>query len=67
MWSYNITDDPISDFDRYEEEQQEWLEKRPVCIECGEHIKDEEAYYIEGEFICEECIKGFKKFVDDFI
>jgi non-homologous end joining protein Ku len=35
------TDDPIADFDRYDKEQQERLEQRPVCSVCGEHIQDD--------------------------
>ena len=55
------SDDPLADFDRYDEEQNKWLERRPVCVDCGEHIQDETAYYINGEWICEDCMDSYRK------
>lgn len=43
-----------------------WLARRPVCSECDQHIQDEEAFYINGEWICEKCMDNYKRFVDDF-
>jgi formylmethanofuran dehydrogenase subunit E len=41
--------------------------RRPVCSRCGEHIQEEEAYLIEGAFICQKCMEqDFKVWVDDF-
>lgn len=40
-------------FARHDAEQEAQLKKLPECSECGEHIQDEEAYYINGEWICE--------------
>jgi len=55
------TDDPIADFNRHDAEQNKWLEQRPVCVDCGEHIQDEEAYYINGEWICETCMDSYRR------
>lgn len=51
------TDDPLADFARYDAEQQEALGKLPKCSECDEPIQDEYAYYINGEWVCECCMR----------
>lgn len=53
------SDDPVSDFARHDAEQEAWLLKRPVCADCGEHIQDEEAYYINGEWVCMDCMDSY--------
>ena len=55
------TDDPIADFNRWDEEQNRKLEQFPVCADCENHIQDEEAYYINGEWICEGCMDSYKR------
>ena len=62
MW----TDDPIADYERYEREQQRQLERLPKCSDCGQHIQDEEAYYLNGEWICLECGKWIDEAGIDF-
>lgn len=57
FWS----DDPERDADRYYNEQEKWLLSRPVCCSCEEHIQDDYAYFIDDEWICEDCLKYFKK------
>ena len=65
---YIRTDDPVRDYDRYAEEQDKLLQKMPVCSYCDNHIQDTYLYEIEGEIICEECIKdNFRKNVEDYI
>ena len=62
------TDDPERDFDRYDAEQQEQLEKLPVCSYCLEPIQDDYLYEINDEVICEECLnENFRKNVEDYI
>lgn len=64
------TDDPIADFLRHDAEQEEWLRSRPKCCICGEHIQDEQAYLFEytkrDKWICEDCMRGHLKYVDDY-
>lgn len=55
MW----TDDPIRDYDRYCAEQEREMERLPRCSECDEPITDDFCYYINGEYICEECMKDY--------
>ena len=50
----------------HEAEQEQSLSKRPVCSECDNHIQDEQAFYINGEWICEKCMDTYRKWVDDF-
>lgn len=61
MWR---TDDPVMDFARYDAEQTERMKKLPRCSECDEYIQDEYAYYINDEWICEECMRRYLKPVD---
>jgi formylmethanofuran dehydrogenase subunit E len=58
------TDDPHADFDRHERRKTEWLDSRPKCSDCNEPIQDEHAYYIHGEWICEECVEECRKAVN---
>lgn len=63
-----FTDDPLSDFDRYDRQQEEWLNGLPVCDCCGEPIQDDFCYEINGEYICKDCLDmHFRKAVDDII
>ena len=58
---FYYSDDPVADFSRHDAAQNRRLAQRPVCSECEEHIQDEEAYYINGEWICESCMEGYKR------
>lgn len=42
-------------------QQEKALSERPVCADCDQHIQDEEAYYINGEYICESCMDSYKR------
>ena len=55
------TDDPLMDFARYDAEQNRRLEQLPVCADCDEHIQDETAYYINGEWICKNCMSSYER------
>lgn len=50
------TNDPVADYHAYAADQERELKKRPMCSECDEHIQDEYAYYINGEWICNDCM-----------
>lgn len=49
----------------HEMEEQEWLESRPICSECGEHIQDEYAYKIGGRLICKCCMESYSVAVEE--
>ena len=50
------SDDPVADFERHDREQQRKLEKMPVCKECGEHIQQEDAVLLDGNWYCDDCL-----------
>lgn len=61
------TDDPIADFLRWDEEQNQQLERLPVCADCGERIQDEHLYLINDEVICHDClVRYYRKSTDDY-
>lgn len=63
-----FTDDPIADYDRYCAEQEQAMQKYPVCAVCGKAITDDFLYHIEGDIYCEECMKdNFRRPTDDFM
>ncbi len=37
---------------------EEWLEKRPRCVCCGEPIQDDHAYRFDGKLWCEDCVNN---------
>lgn len=57
--------DPIADLRMYQEDEARWLESRPKCSECGEPIQDESAFFYNDEWICEDCMMSFRKWVED--
>ena len=52
-------------FEAHEAEQERWLDMLPRCCECDEPIQDDYLYEINGEYICERCLKdNYRKSVD---
>ena len=51
-------------WEAHDAQQEQALSERPVCADCDEHIQEEEAYYINGEWICERCMDSYKRVVD---
>lgn len=45
--------------------QENWLQNRPTCDCCGEHIQDESYHVIMGERICDRCLDGMIVYVED--
>ena len=63
---YYRTDDPFADFDRWSEDLERCLHRRPKCDICHEHIQDDYGFRIQGELICERCLnKHFKEDIED--
>ena len=59
------TDDPVADFLRHDAERQSRQRRRPKCCDCGEHIQDEQAYFIDGKWFCEACMNEYKQTIDE--
>lgn len=53
--------DNYSQWEAHELEQEAWLAKRPECADCGHPIQDEEAYYINDEWICVNCMDSYRR------
>lgn len=54
-------------FEAYQASVDNWLDSRPVCIECGEPIQDDFLYDINGDIYCEECMKDvFRQSTDNY-
>lgn len=51
-----------------EAEQSRWLEHLPKCRCCREPIQQEAAFYFDGDWFCDECIKNNMEevIVDDY-
>ena len=55
-------------WERYDAEQERKLDKLPRCIECDEPLQDEHCYYINDEYICEDCMNSNHRiWVEDII
>lgn len=58
------SDNPLRDFRYWSEMQEEWLNSRPICDECGMPIQKDRYYEIEGKKYCPDCIELAMKFID---
>lgn len=58
--------DPIRDFERYDSDREEELEKLPKCKYCEEAIQQDTAVYLEDEdeYICDSCLHGMRQSID---
>ena len=54
-------DDPARDFAAWDAEQQRNLDRLPECADCGNPIQDETAFYINCEWICEDCMDFYRR------
>lgn len=64
------SDDPAMDFLRYDLEQEERLARCPQCENrrCGKLIQDEFYFEIDGEVLCEGCMKDrYMRRTEDFV
>lgn len=43
---------------------EEWLETRPICCLCGEHIQEEKAVRFRGEWVCMGCIDDNTQYLE---
>lgn len=66
--SYFRKGDPLDDFDLLDREMARREARLPVCDNCGQRIRDEFYYDVEGEVFCEECLKDlFQRSTADYI
>lgn len=55
------TNDPLSDFYRHDAEQDKQLKRLPRCAKCGEYIQQDTAVYIDGDWLCDDCVDRFRR------
>ena len=55
------------DIENYDRAQAREMERLPRCSECDNPIQDDYCYQINGELICEECMKDYRISTEDFI
>lgn len=53
------------DYEERDSAQEAWLQRRPVCVCCGEHIQDESAHLIGGDYYCDRCLDDTTVYFDD--
>lgn len=53
--------DPVRYAMIHDNEAEAWLQSRPVCVRCGEHIQDEDLYDLDGDYYCEDCANDWLK------
>ena len=46
-------------------DQEQWLQRRPKCICCGEHIQEESAVQIRGDYYCDRCLDDMRVYFED--
>ena len=62
------SDDPDLDFIRHDIEQARMEARLPVCDDCGIRINADDYYDVEGEILCEECMKErYCKSTEDYV
>lgn len=61
------TGNPDRDFDRWEAKQERRLAELPRCSDCDNPIQQDTAVYINGEWLCDECLDSYRRGVEDCI
>lgn len=60
--------DALEMWERHDAEQEAELMKLPICDYCNEPIQDDYLFDIEGDIICEDCMKyHFRKRTEDYM
>ena len=60
------TDDPIADFERHDAYKERSLRRLPVCCMCDEHIQQERAVRINGDWYCNECLEDCEEDIEEW-
>lgn len=65
---YFRTGDPEADFLRQDMEQAMREARLPICDNCKERIHDDDYYDVEGEILCEDCMKEkYRRSTEDHV
>jgi len=52
-------------FERKDVDQEQWLSTRAKCICCGEHIQEDSAVQIRGDYYCDRCLDDMRVYIED--
>ena len=62
------TNDPLRDFENYDADQEERVQKLPRCECCGDNIQQRKAVCYDGRWSCEYCEEEFWQSIrEDFL
>ena len=51
----------------HDAQQERWLQKRPICADCGEHIQDDHYYLIDDKIVCPDCLDSYyRREIEDY-
>ena len=65
--SYFRHGDPLDDFNALDMERAMYEERLPMCDDCKMKIVGDHYYDIEGEILCEDCMKDrYQRETEDF-
>ena len=56
--------DVYDQWQQHDADAERWRQARPTCADCGEEIQDETAFFIDAEWICEDCIEAYRREVE---
>ena len=59
--------DYAEQYAEYEARLEREAKKLPKCDCCGERIFTEQFYNIEGNYICEECIRDYLVYTEEYM
>lgn len=51
-------------FEMYDAEHEEHLKRLPVCCYCEEHIQQESALRINGNWYCDNCLDDMREDIE---
>lgn len=54
------TNNPVLDFNRHDRAQEMALNKLPKCKCCGEPIQQDDAFCIDGQYWCDNCMEDMR-------
>jgi hypothetical protein len=65
---YFRSGDPLDDFDRYDRMMASREARLPVCDRCHQRINEDEYFDIEGEILCEDCMRDrYSRSTEDYL
>lgn len=61
----SLLPDPVDEFNRYDGRKQKQLERLPRCKSCRDHIQQDTAVCIKGDYWCDDCLEEMRERIGD--